>query len=608
MPYMTRIGLRLKLTATLVAVVVFTTLLSGYFTIRHSYEALKLQKQQDELVMARNIAAQVDEVLRKTKQTIETLARHPFIQSMDPVKQRQALTLVTKVTELIDGIMVLDLSGNTLVLDQAEPDTRRLLPESPSLQFVQPIKRAGITKFSDIYRSKSGEVAVAINAPIIKNNLLAGILSGGILLKNHSMGGIEGIRIGKSGYAYIVDGKGSIIVHPQRERLLENLSANPPVQELLKKREGTIGFLNQEGVQVLAAFAPIQETGWGVVVRQPTSESYAYADQILFFLTAIFFLSLICAICLGILLAWQIAKPVTALAEGVRQVSEGNLDTRIPVISHDEVGILASTFNEMTQKLKRHMKEIDQAHSQVLEAQRQLAQSEKMAAIGQLAAGLAHEINNPLNIISGFAEHLLEKTPQQDPGRVHLEEILRETVRSQKLVTEILRFAKPKTPARISTNINQLIEETLTLLQTQAKFDDIEVESNLQPDVPLLEVDRDQIKQVFLNIFLNACQAMPTSGRLSVETKRNDGHIEVSVRDIGMGISAEHLDKIFNPFFTTKEEGTGLGLSLSYAIMEQHGGTIQIKSDPGQGTTCTVILPCPKNSYGKKIRTNSGNR
>ena len=252
-----RFGLRLKLTAALILVAVLTVLSAGYFTIRHSYEALKLQKQQDELVMARNIAAQVDEVLVKAKQTVETLAKHPAIQGMDLGKQREAVTLVTKVTELIDGILILDLRGKVLTLDQAEPDTRRLLPESPYQQFVRRLKQTGATQFSEIYKSKTGELATTISTPIFRDGKLTAVLAGGILLKNHSMGGIEGIRIGKSGYAYIVDAQGNIIMHPQRERLLENLSANPPVRELLKKREGGIEFVNQEGVSILSAFPPL---------------------------------------------------------------------------------------------------------------------------------------------------------------------------------------------------------------------------------------------------------------------------------------------------------------------------------------------------------------
>lgn len=587
-------GIRLKLTAALITVAMVTGLSAGFFTIRHSYDALKRQKQQDELVIARNIAVQVDEVLGKAKQTIEALADHPAVRSMDPVRQREALTIVSKVTELIDGILVQDLAGNILVLDQAEPDTRRLLPESPYRQLVIPVKDLDGARFSEIYKSRTGEVAVAISAPIRRDGRLVGVLSGGILLKNHSMGGIEAIRIGKSGYAYIVDSKGNVIVHPQRERLLENLSANPPVQELLRKREGSIEFANKEGLKVLAAFAPIQETGWGVVVRQPTAESYAYADEILVILLGAFILSLLFAVGIGVFLAWKISNPVTALVLGARRVADGHLDTMIEVSSRDEIGTLAGTFNEMTRKLKSHMQATQEAHGRVLSAQRQLAQSEKMAAIGHLAAGLAHEINNPLNIISGFAEYLLEKSPPEDPRRSNIEEISRETGRCQRLVADVLRFAKPKEPERVPTDVNALVDETLALLQSRVKAGGITAEARLAGNLPRLQADPDQLKQVFLNVCLNACQAMTEGGRLEVETGRQDGHVRVVVRDTGSGIPPEHIQSIFNPFFTTKEDGTGLGLSLSYAMVEQHGGSMLVESRPGGGTDFTILLPLPE--------------
>lgn len=586
-----RINLRLKLSAALVAVAVLTAASAGFFATRSSYEALKHQKQQDELVMAKNIAAQVDEVLRKARQTVEALAEDPQIKSMEPDRQKAALTLVAKVTELIDGIVVSDLSGRVLVADQTEPNTASLLPEQPYQFMIEPVKRQASARFSEIFKSRSGEVVVAINAPIYRGRALVGVLSGLILLKNHSMGGIEGIRIGKSGYAYLVDSDGNVIVHPQRQKLLENLRAHPPVQELLKNRLGVIEFVNQEGVSVLAAFAPIEPTGWGVVVRQPTSESYAYAQQILYFLCAVFLAGMGLAAFVGVMLARKIAEPVTLLAEGVRKVTRGDLEARIPVAGRDEIGELAEAFNEMTRRLRLHLEEIQTAHKRVLSTQQQLFQSEKLAAIGQLAAGLAHEINNPLNIISGFNEVLLDETPSNDVRRPRLEEIGRETARCQRLVAELLHFAKPKEPDRRPTDVGALVTDTLHLVQSQAKAQGVEIEAETSGNLSRLRIDADQIKQAVLNLLLNACQAMPEGGRLNVRTRRANGHVEIRVSDTGPGVPEKNIKSIFNPFFTTKDEGTGLGLPLSHAIVEQHGGKIGVESAPGRGSVFTISLP-----------------
>lgn len=586
-----RFGLRLKLTAALVAVAALAVVFAGVATLRHANEALKSQKQQDELAIARNLAAQIDEVLAKARQTVDALALHPDVVSMDPVRQRHALTLVSGVTELIDGVFISDAKGRVVIMDQTEPDTRRLLPASVYEQFVRPALRSRVTAFSEVYRTRTNEVAVAISAPILREGRILGVLSAGILLESHSMGGIEEIRIGKSGYAYIIDEKGNIIVHPQKERLLMSAAGRAPVQEFISRREGVVEFVNNEGVAILAAFAPVKEAAWRVVVRQPTEESYSHAEKLRFFLLLAFIGSLIFAAAVGVVLAWQISKPVDALARGVREVAGGRLNTRIPVTTRDEVGDLAATFNEMTARLLQNRKDIEAAHRQVLESEKQLARSERMAAVGQLAAGLAHEINNPLNVVSGFADFVLEKTASDDPRRQALEDISRETVRCQRLVSQLLDFAKPKEPVREPADLNGLVSDTAALLRAQAKAQGVALELRLEGDMPRVTLDRDQIKQALLNLCLNACQAMPQGGTLFVGTAKRGERIEVVVTDTGAGITAEDLGRVFTPFFTTKDHGTGLGLATSYALVERHGGTLRVESVPGAGASFTLSLP-----------------
>lgn len=364
-----------------------------------------------------------------------------------------------------------------------------------------------------------------------------------------------------------------------------------PVEEFIARREGVIEFVNNEGVSILAAFAPVKEAAWRVVVRQPTEESYSHAASLRYFLLLAFVGSLLFAAAVGVVLAWQISRPIDALARGVREVAGGRLDTRIPVTTRDEVGDLAETFNEMTARLLKNRNDIEKAHRQVLESEKQLARSERMAAVGQLAAGLAHEINNPLNVVSGFADFVLDKTASDDPRRQALEDISRETVRCQRLVSQLLDFAKPKEPVREPADLNELVSDTAALLRAQAKAQGVVLELRLEESLSRVTLDRDQIKQVLLNLCLNACQAMPQGGTLSVETAKRGERIEVVVSDSGGGITAEDLGRVFTPFFTTKDHGTGLGLATSYAIAERHGGALRVQSRPGAGASFTLSLP-----------------
>lgn len=586
-------SLKVKMAAVLGLVVAILILTSGVLIVRYSYQALRLQKQQDELVMAKNIAIQVEEVLADARKTVEALARMPSIQTMNPDQQIDVLTIVTQTTELIDGIVITNLDGKTMAID-GELNTERIIPQGGYKKFSQEISRSPGSVISEVYLSKSNQLCVAINAPIFQGNNAIGMVSGGILLRNHSMGGIDNIRIGNTGYAYVVDASGDVIIHPEGEKILEDFSENPAVKELLSKmKPGVIEFENQEGILILAAFAPIVETGWGVVVRQPASESYAFAEHIRKTHWIFLACGVVMALGFGFLLAGYYLRPISELTHAVQKVTQGDLNITIEPKTRDEVGELAKGFNEMTLALKKHLRKIEESHKNVLESQMHLARSEKLASVGQLAAGLAHEINNPINVIMGFSEMLLKQLGPDHPKRNYVEEIDREANRCGKLVQTLLRFARQKEMVFEKCNINNIVDDVLLLVRDRSENSGIVV--NYQPDKNIHHIngDEDQLKQVILNIVLNACQAMPKGGELTIRTEnfQANGSVAIRVSDSGLGIKPENRDKIFSPFFTTKDQGTGLGLAVSYAIVEQHGGKIIVESVSPHGATFIVVLP-----------------
>ncbi len=234
------------------------------------------------------------------------------------------------------------------------------------------------------------------------------------------------------------------------------------------------------------------------------------------------------------------------------------------------------------------------------ETQAQLVQSAKLAAVGQLAAGVAHEINNPLTSIIGFTHLLLEDLPPDHPMRTDLETIDREAARARQIVRGLLDFARAGAPVLVSVDLNALVEEAVMLVCTRSVLAKISLTKDLSPLPPMM-LDANQIKQVLVNLLNNAVQAMPGGGRLTVATRLTEREIDgvyrqmaaIYVSDNGVGISPENLDRIFDPFFTTKEvgQGTGLGLSVSYGIVEKHNGRIEVESVPGVGSTFIVLLP-----------------
>jgi two-component system NtrC family sensor kinase len=210
-----------------------------------------------------------------------------------------------------------------------------------------------------------------------------------------------------------------------------------------------------------------------------------------------------------------------------------------------------------------------------------------------LAAGVAHEINNPLGSITIFAHLILKSLPEDDPRRADVQLVIDEANRTKEIVQGLLSFARETKMRPGATNINQILEEVLTLVVNQSLFHNIKIEKTLVENLPSTYADGTQLKQVFLNIILNAAQAMNGSGDLFVSTEQDaaNQHLKIKIRDTGSGIPPEVLGKMFDPFFTTKEKGTGLGLAISYGIIERHQGKIDVETELGKGSTFIVTLP-----------------
>jgi two-component system, NtrC family, sensor kinase len=221
-----------------------------------------------------------------------------------------------------------------------------------------------------------------------------------------------------------------------------------------------------------------------------------------------------------------------------------------------------------------------------------MLQAEKLAAIGKLAAGVAHEINNPLTGVLTNSSLLLADLPPGDARREDLQTIVDETLRCRRIVKGLLDFARQTPPQTETLALGDLVEKVLELVRHQPSFRAIQVSTALDPELPSVHADRDQLRQVILNLVLNAAEAMPEGGALTLTSRRGPaGTVEIVVADTGPGIPEEVRDRIFEPFFTTKKAGTGLGLAIVYGIMEQHRGAIRVESAPGRGTMMTISLP-----------------
>jgi two-component system NtrC family sensor kinase len=303
---------------------------------------------------------------------------------------------------------------------------------------------------------------------------------------------------------------------------------------------------------------------------------------------------MIVAIGLGYLLTNRIVYPVRQLINASSEVSKGNLEPEIGPISKNEIGILQKNFSDMLSSFR------ERDRRQRAESERQLLQSEKQAGIGRLAAGVAHEINNPLTGVLTFTHMLLRRTDINDEIRSDLQTIARETDRVRTIVKGLLDFSRQTALEKEPTDINKLVKTTIGLVENQALIKGITLHYKPKEGLPVRRVDRNQLQSVILNMIINAFDATEPGGKVIVSTDltvsgrtRGQKGIEIAIADTGSGIPSDHLDKLFDPFFTTKEvgQGTGLGLSVSYGIIERHGGTIRVQSEVGKGSTFTIWLP-----------------
>jgi two-component system NtrC family sensor kinase len=340
-----------------------------------------------------------------------------------------------------------------------------------------------------------------------------------------------------------------------------------------------------------------------IVSLDPMHDQLA-ANRFKFTILALVMLALVAAI-LVVITNGLISLPVKKLLLQTEKIAEGDLDSSVEINSEDEIGELASAFDTMTRKLRIARAELEDwgknLEQKVLDrtrelhlVQAQLVRSEKLASLGELVAGIAHEINNPLTGILIYSSLISSDAKLDQTLKGDIDVIVRETERCAKIVKGLLDFSRESTPHKSLASLDSIMDAALTLVSHQSHFQNITVIKDCRYPVQQAMVDPNQVEQVFVNILLNAGQAMPEGGTLTITTGTcDDGeHVYAIIADTGHGIPEENLKKIFDPFFSTKDSrGTGLGLSVSYGIIDNHGGNIDVESIVGTGTTFTITLP-----------------
>ncbi len=459
-----------------------------------------------------------------------------------------------------------------------------------------------------------------------RGNLL-GVLLGGILLNNNNAL-VDRIKETLfEGQSAVDEDRGSATIFLGDVRIATNVQdndgnraigtrmADDVYDRVLLKRERLIGrafvvkdwnfagyepILSQQGVPIGALY---------VGLREKPFTSLKLNIGILFSVILLFGAAM--GTISSQILSQRLAKPIKELEALVRQVAAGKRGLTSPITTRDEIGDLATEFNQMSaalarqdqeigeltrgleQKVAERTTELAEKNQQLEKTREELVRAEKLAAVGELAAGVAHEINNPMAIIRGNAELLQMAFPQGHENLEEIDAIATQVQRVERIVANLLRFARRERLQITLVRPATILDEILTTIVHQEPLEAITVARTFPLDLPLIPGDAELLRQVFTNLILNAIQAMPDGGTLTLACRAvpEQGQCRISVSDTGNGILPEHRSQLFNPFFTTKPTGTGLGLSVSYGIVNDHGGNIQVESIPGAGATFVVLLP-----------------
>ncbi len=393
---------------------------------------------------------------------------------------------------------------------------------------------------------------------------------------------------------FLMDDDGNILTHSDLKKVfLRSKLEDLPFLGNFKGKEA-LGITKEYAQNDIEWVGGFSHVGFGNLlagVQIPKTTAYLSARDLLKTLTGISLGLLLASGVFGLFWSKRITKPIEGLSKATQDVGKGDFKVHVKKISRDEIGHLAESFNHMTDELKSREEALK-------EAQTALVHSEKMAAFGQLGAGIAHEVKNPLAGILGYTQLSMQKLEKDTPFYKNLQTIEKEAKRCKSIIENLMKFARPDKVELRPTNLNLVVKDAMAIVNHQMNLNQIKLEKYLDPKLPPVTADANQIEQVLINLLINAQQAMEGNpGTIRVSTRYNsEGEVVICLRDSGPGIPNEIKDKIFEPFFSTKAtgKGTGLGLSVSYGIMKDHRGEIKVESKPGKGTTFILTFPKKK--------------
>ena len=588
-----REGLWPRLLVSHIALATIPVLIVGLLLLATARRSIEDTVADGNLEVARRASNEIRLYIEQARRVIDLAADNmDMIDATDAVYQKLIDNLVIR-QDFLSELSVLDLAGREKMTTRLEGPLRA----RPDVE----LPGDGGPTVSPVFISDDGLPAVTITVPVRRFDEHTGYLAARVNLKD-MWDLVDNIQLGEGqregfGNAYVATGNGRLIAHPERDRVYrqDDLSASPVGAALGERQSGTLVYPGPSG-EMVAAFATVEPLGWKVVIEQPAASAFARSRDMILGISVLMVISAAVASMIGILVVRKIVRPIYELVRGAQMFARGRLTHTIETPGHGELTTLAREFNQMAREL--------------MEKERRLKQAERLATLSKFATILSHEIRNPLNsmiINLRILKRDMEKQNGDHGNRGgHYEKVISEIWRIDSLVENFLNYARPPELAPFPHDINAVLDEVIEIHRGTARERGVRIVTRYRDGELMVSVDIDQIKQLILNILLNAFDAMEGGGTLTVSTERaaprdsgeltldalgGNPHVNIKFEDTGRGIDPGRLDRIFEVYYTSKSTGTGLGLPIAQQIAEKHGGGISVESTPGEGTVFTLSLP-----------------
>ena len=611
-----RHSFQIRLFAAITGMTIVFVAATGYFSYLLGRRSLEKQIEQYAIGTAGQIAERVRTYLSQPAKNVDMLKaaiENGFIDPLDQAALVRFFHVMQNDYPEFLNINYGDKAGRFTMVPPQRPEIHKLFDPRIRPWYEGAIQTNALYWTGVYVFASSQHPGITVSTPIqdpIRGEA-AGVCAIDIDLSSFSHF-LNTLTIGESGYAYIIDNtQDRVIAHPD----LLDLHFNPDrirflneALTRLKIDEKRFDLAVFEGEKYYAAYSDYPENNWSVGVSLPVTDFLENINAIKK-ATATLVLVAVCISCVvSYLVARTIVRPLRLLEQGIQRVSAGDLDHEVKLQDPQIVGTLADAFNQMAASLKQSRRELKKTYFE-------LAEKEKMAALGQLTAGIAHEIKNPLGIILGSAQVVANPLKPPEMRNRAAQFIIDEVIRLNNTLKSFLAFARPAPPLLAATDLVRLLDETVDSIAETLAQNHIRLHKRLDAGISKCPADADQMRQVFLNILFNAIQAMPGGGTLTVDSAVRHSEAEApataandrpagahgadwrmvfSISDTGVGIAPERLEKIFEPFATFKDDGTGLGLSIVNQILKLHHAGITVHSTPGEGSTFTINFPCAK--------------